>query len=128
MRRVRRRAYHAVAHRQLRHFIATSNDLAHEAVTRIKRIAWIGIVEIEEEGAFRARADQRCQRAQQDLPSARLRRLERLQRDLPGCCDNDPFPLHHFIPVVAMPVVIKRCKKAKTSVIGNSVTTVIAST
>jgi len=34
----------------------------------------------------------------------------------------------HFIPVVAMPVVIKRCKKANTSVIGNRVTTVIAST
>src|SRR5690606_35123562 len=33
-----------------------------------------------------------------------------------------------FMPVVAIPVVIKRCKKAKTSVMGRRVSTVIAST
>ena len=41
---------------------------------------------------------------------------------------SDASRVNHFIPVVAMPVVIKRCKKANTSVIGNKVTTVIAST
>ena len=35
---------------------------------------------------------------------------------------------HYFNPVVAIPVVIKRCRKAKTNVIGSSVSTVIAST
>lgn len=34
----------------------------------------------------------------------------------------------YFIPVVAIPVVMKRCKSAKTSVIGSNVITVIAST
>ena len=34
----------------------------------------------------------------------------------------------YFIPVVAIPVVMKRCRTAKTSVIGSRVITVIAST
>lgn len=38
------------------------------------------------------------------------------------------LPGAHFMPVVAMPVVMNRCKKAKTSVMGSKVTTVIAST
>ena len=35
--------------------------------------------------------------------------------------------VRHFIPVEPMPVVMKRCRNTKTSAIGSSVTTVIAS-
>ena len=35
--------------------------------------------------------------------------------------------VRHFIPVEPMPVVMKRCRKTKTSATGSSVTTVIAS-
>ena len=33
----------------------------------------------------------------------------------------------HFMPVLAMPVVMKRCRKTKTKATGSNVTTVIAS-
>ena len=42
--------------------------------------------------------------------------------------DGRRVPFDHFIPVEAMPVVMNRCRKAKTTVTGSRVTTVMAST
>jgi hypothetical protein len=46
-----------------------------------------------------------------------------------GCPSADQLrpSRSYFIPVLAMPVVMKRCRKTKTSATGRSVTTVIAS-
>ena len=49
-----------------------------------------------------------------------------------GIEEQERTIIHHqktyFMPELAMPVVMKRCRKAKTMVTGSSVTTVIAST
>lgn len=53
-------------------------------------------------------------------------------RTAPGCGVFQPgkrTPLAHpFMPVVAMPDVMNRCRKANTTVIGSRLSTVIAST
>jgi len=53
-------------------------------------------------------------------------------RRSPGCAAFQPrkrAPLAHpFMPVVAMPDVMNRCRKANTTVIGSRLSTVIAST
>ena len=123
-----RRAGDPVADLQLRHASADRFDLADEAITGIDWIIALRILETKEEGAFGARADQGRPRAQPNLTRLWRGGINGFQRDLSRRGDDDSLSTHYFIPVVAMPVVMKRCRKAKTSVIGSSVTTVIAST
>ena len=94
VRRVPGRANDAIANLQVPDISAASDDLADETVARVKRVARIRIVEIEEESALRARADKRVRGAKKDLIWLQLRRIKSLQFDPARRCDDRALRVH----------------------------------